>query len=192
SLAHLVGRERRSMHRDSAAIGTPDPADPDERRRTHSCVPLARGVTDLARRLLPRARAVRAGTGTAVQADPAGQRLLLYLQHQQRDGGRRARRREAGRQPGHRRHSGPGAGQVIRHARPWWTDELGQLKETASAFFTREVGAHREKWDAQQQVDREVWSKAGGLGLLCASVPECYGGGGGTYAHEAVLLEEQA
>ncbi|MGH8827894.1 MAG: acyl-CoA dehydrogenase family protein, partial [Jiangellaceae bacterium] len=44
----------------------------------------------------------------------------------------------------------------------------------------------------QRAVDREFWNRAGSAGLLCISVPEVYGGGGGTFAHEAVVLEEQA
>ena len=38
-------------------------------------------------------------------------------------------------------------------------------------------------------VPRSQWEKAGENGLLCASVPEEYGGAGGTYAHEAAIIE---
>ena len=40
-------------------------------------------------------------------------------------------------------------------------------------------------------MDLEFWHQAGQVGLLCASVPAEYGGGGGSVAHEVVLLEEQ-
>jgi acyl-CoA dehydrogenase len=37
-------------------------------------------------------------------------------------------------------------------------------------------------------VDREAWEKAGAAGLLCAAVPEEYGGAGGTFAHEHIIM----
>src|SRR5690606_13599390 len=58
-------------------------------------------------------------------------------------------------------------------------------------FFERSVVAHREKWDAQRRIDREVWLEAGKLGLLCCSIPEEYGGGGGTFAHDLAVFEAQ-
>ncbi|MFI9814319.1 acyl-CoA dehydrogenase family protein [Saccharothrix variisporea] len=75
---------------------------------------------------------------------------------------------------------------------PWMTDDLDQLRQLARTFFEKESVPNHERWAAQKHVDREFWTKAGELGLLCLSIPEEYGGGGGTFAHEAVLLEEQA
>lgn len=70
--------------------------------------------------------------------------------------------------------------------------ELALFRETARAFFRREVTPHQERFAAQHHVDRDVWTKAGEAGLLCAGIPEELGGGGGTFAHEAVVIEEQA
>jgi acyl-CoA dehydrogenase len=78
------------------------------------------------------------------------------------------------------------------HQSPWMTDELRMLQETAREFFRRESAPHHERWAAQKHVDREFWFKAAELGLLCASIPEEYGGAGGTFAHEAVIIGEQA
>lgn len=75
---------------------------------------------------------------------------------------------------------------------PWETEELTALREMARAFCEKELAPNSEKYREQHHVDRDLWNKAGELGLLCMSIPEEYGGGGGTFAHEAVLMEEQA
>lgn len=75
---------------------------------------------------------------------------------------------------------------------PWETEELTALREMARAFCEKELAPYSEKFREQHHVDRDLWNKAGEVGLLCMSIPEEYGGGGGTFAHEAVLMEEQA
>jgi acyl-CoA dehydrogenase len=72
------------------------------------------------------------------------------------------------------------------------TDELRMFQETARRFMQTEVGPHVARWDEQGCVDRELWNKAGALGLLCPSIPSEYGGGDGNVAFEKVLIEEQA
>nr|WP_221219467.1 acyl-CoA dehydrogenase family protein [Prauserella isguenensis] len=72
------------------------------------------------------------------------------------------------------------------------TEELDDFREMARSFCQKELTPHQDRWIENKQIDREVWTKAGEVGLLCLSVPEEYGGGGGTFAHEAVLYEEQA
>lgn len=87
----------------------------------------------------------------------------------------------------------PPKGTVLsNHRSPWMTDDLEALRELARAFCEKEIAPNIEKFIDQHAVDRDLWNKAGELGLLCLSVPEEYGGGGGTFAHEAVLMEEQA
>ncbi|GAA4479555.1 acyl-CoA dehydrogenase family protein [Rhodococcus olei] len=73
----------------------------------------------------------------------------------------------------------------------WHDDEVRALSELAVGFFEREVVAHNEKWDAQHRIDRDVWLEAGKLGLLCCSIPEEYGGGGGTFAHDLAVFDAQ-
>ncbi|MFC4605876.1 acyl-CoA dehydrogenase family protein [Rhodococcus kronopolitis] len=73
----------------------------------------------------------------------------------------------------------------------WHDDEVRALSELALGFFEREVVAHNEKWDAQHRIDRDVWLKAGELGLLCCSIPAEFGGGGGTFAHDLAVFEVQ-
>ncbi|MFC4856128.1 acyl-CoA dehydrogenase family protein [Actinophytocola glycyrrhizae] len=74
----------------------------------------------------------------------------------------------------------------------WLDPDLDSFRELAHSFCQKELAPNHERWAEQKQVDRELWNKAGEVGLLCLSIPEEYGGGGGTFAHEAILLEEQA
>ncbi len=69
--------------------------------------------------------------------------------------------------------------------------EHDDLAELARDFFTKEVLPHAERLEQQGHPDREHYRRAGELGLLGLSVPEEYGGGGGDFTHEAVLLHEQ-
>ena len=70
--------------------------------------------------------------------------------------------------------------------------ELEYLRSSIRRFLEREVMPHRDRWRREGCVDRAVWSAAGAAGLLCLAIPEQYGGGGGTFRHEAVLIEELA
>ena len=77
--------------------------------------------------------------------------------------------------------------------RPAWSDEdVEAFRELAHTFLEKECAPHEERWGEQQHVDRDIWNKAGELGLLCPSIPTEYGGGGGTFALDAALAEEQA
>ncbi|WP_299573966.1 acyl-CoA dehydrogenase family protein [uncultured Williamsia sp.] len=75
---------------------------------------------------------------------------------------------------------------------PWMTDDLDDLRSMVRGFMDKSVAPNVDKYIEQHHVDRDLWNQAGELGLLCMSIPEEYGGGGGTFAHESVLIEEQA
>ena len=73
---------------------------------------------------------------------------------------------------------------------PWKNDELRILADASARFFEREFVPHTERWLAQGKVDRDAWNKAGEAGLLLTDIPEEYGGAGGDYRHETVVMEE--
>ncbi|MCD0500254.1 MULTISPECIES: acyl-CoA dehydrogenase family protein [Achromobacter] len=76
---------------------------------------------------------------------------------------------------------------------PGWMDaDLTLFQDSTRRLFENEFAPDEEKWRKQQHADREVWHKAGRLGLLCVSMPEAYGGAGGSFAHEAIVAAEQA
>ncbi|WP_433733821.1 acyl-CoA dehydrogenase family protein [Nocardia sp. CA-129566] len=74
----------------------------------------------------------------------------------------------------------------------WSDDEVEAVRKLARTFFEKEVVPHEEKFVAQGHPDRALYNRAGELGLLCTAIPAEYGGGGGTFAHEAAIIEEQA
>ena len=47
-----------------------------------------------------------------------------------------------------------------------------------------------ERWRENGMVPRALWERGGEAGLLCLSTPEEYGGAGGDYRHEVVLMEQ--
>lgn len=80
---------------------------------------------------------------------------------------------------------------VLNVPRPdWMTEDLVLLEEQARRFLTAEFAPHVERWSEEHAYPREVWSKTGEAGLLCAGIPEEYGGAGGSFAHEAVIDRE--
>src|SRR5262245_7650214 len=82
---------------------------------------------------------------------------------------------------------------VLNVPRPaWMSEDLVLLEEQARRFFAAEFVPHLEQWHEAGIMDRAMWAKAGEAGLLCASMPEQYGGAGGTFAHEAVINREIA
>lgn len=75
---------------------------------------------------------------------------------------------------------------------PWITDDTRVFRKTAHEFIAKDFLSRQARWDEQGRPDREAWRKAGKVGLLLPDVPEEYGGAGGTFAHEAVVIEELA
>ncbi|RSF04441.1 acyl-CoA dehydrogenase family protein [Achromobacter aegrifaciens] len=74
----------------------------------------------------------------------------------------------------------------------WMDADLTLFQDSTRRLFEKEFVPDEERWRKQQHAEREVWNKAGRLGLLCVSMPEAYGGGGGNFAHEAIVAAEQA
>jgi alkylation response protein AidB-like acyl-CoA dehydrogenase len=66
------------------------------------------------------------------------------------------------------------------------------FRMTARRFFEQEIMPHRDRFEAQQHIDRNLWNKAGSLGLLCPTMPEEYGGAGVDRLYSVVMMEEQA
>jgi len=75
---------------------------------------------------------------------------------------------------------------------PWMNDELRLFRDSVRRFIQEEFVPRQPQWREQHHPDAADWRKAGEVGLLLPDVPAEYGGGGGTFAHECVVLEELA
>ncbi|MFL5314826.1 MAG: acyl-CoA dehydrogenase family protein [Microvirga sp.] len=75
---------------------------------------------------------------------------------------------------------------------PWMNEELRIFRRSVRRFVETELAPHEPRWRAQHRPDAEAWAAAGRAGMLLPGIPEEYGGGGGTLAHEIVVCEELA
>ena len=66
------------------------------------------------------------------------------------------------------------------------------FRDTVRRFVEEEIAPFHAQWEKDGKISRDAWLKAGELGLLCASMPEEYGGGGVERTHSVILLEELA
>jgi acyl-CoA dehydrogenase len=73
--------------------------------------------------------------------------------------------------------------------RPVYDDDQRLYRQSARRFVTNEIAPNFERWEAAGIVDRDLWLRAGDSGILCAQVPEEYGGTG-DFRYNAVVIEE--
>lgn len=66
------------------------------------------------------------------------------------------------------------------------------FRQQARRFIENEIVPYLHDWEHAGIVPKELWRKAGEIGLLCSTVPEEYGGSGGDFGHSAVMIEELA
>jgi acyl-CoA dehydrogenase len=82
---------------------------------------------------------------------------------------------------------------VIDIPRPAFMDdeEISMFSDSVGKFLERAVPEKRvQKWRADGQVEREFWREAGEAGLLGVSVPAEYGGHGGDFRHDMVVIDQ--
>ncbi|GGM64502.1 acyl-CoA dehydrogenase family protein [Dactylosporangium sucinum] len=72
-----------------------------------------------------------------------------------------------------------------------FTAEHDAFRVLARSFFDKECAPHAEEWEHAGQVDRELWRKAGAVGLLGWEAPTEYGGLGiRDFRYNVVMTEE--
>jgi acyl-CoA dehydrogenase len=72
-------------------------------------------------------------------------------------------------------------------------EDIVIFEDSAAKFLDEHAPPARvERWREAGIVERAMWREAGQAGLLCLAIPEAYGGAGGDFRHEVVLMEQIA
>ncbi|UCV23662.1 acyl-CoA dehydrogenase family protein [Ferribacterium limneticum] len=76
--------------------------------------------------------------------------------------------------------------------RKLFTDEHEIFRASVRKFIESEITPYHMQWEHDGIVPRDIWLKAGAMGLLGCSIPEEYGGAGADHLYDFVLIEELA
>ena len=64
------------------------------------------------------------------------------------------------------------------------------FRESVKRFIQKHVVPYHEEWEKLGVVSRDFWLEAGAAGILCPDLPTKYGGPGGDFRHNIIVLEE--
>lgn len=76
--------------------------------------------------------------------------------------------------------------------RTLFSSEHEQFRDSVRRFVESEMVPYHAQWEEDKIVPREVWKRAGEVGMLCCNIPEEYGGFGGDWLYNVVVIEELA
>ncbi len=68
--------------------------------------------------------------------------------------------------------------QEVRAEFPYFTEEHDMIRETVKRFARTEIAPHAEEWDEAEEFPREIFNKAGDLGLFGIRIDPALGGSG--------------
>lgn len=72
------------------------------------------------------------------------------------------------------------------------SEEHKMMQKMIQDFINNEIIDYVDQWEKNGMVSREIWERAGALGLLCIDMPERYGGSGLDFSYNALFIEEMA
>ena len=81
---------------------------------------------------------------------------------------------------------------TLGFGRDVFAPEHEAFRATLRRFFQKEVEPNVRQWEKDGFFPAELFRKAGQAGVLCAGIPEEYGGMGGDLLHHMILHEEHA
>jgi acyl-CoA dehydrogenase len=76
--------------------------------------------------------------------------------------------------------------------RQLFSAEHEMFRDQFRRFAEREIEPRVAGWNRDKTTDRETWRRMGGEGFLGPALPEAYGGGGGDFLYDVIVMEELA
>jgi acyl-CoA dehydrogenase len=71
-----------------------------------------------------------------------------------------------------------------------FTPEHEMFREQFRRFAAREIEPKIARWNRERTTDRDTWRRMGEEGFLGPALPTEYGGGGGDFLYDAIVMEE--
>ena len=71
-------------------------------------------------------------------------------------------------------------------------EDLAALRDLVRRFIDKEIAPNHARWEREGKVSRDLWRKAGELGLLCMGLPAGLGGSQADFGHSVVVVQELA
>tara|TARA_R110000868_G_scaffold410962_2_gene701104 strand:- start:567 stop:1778 length:1212 start_codon:yes stop_codon:yes gene_type:complete len=70
------------------------------------------------------------------------------------------------------------------------SEEHKMMQKMIQDFIKNEIIDYTDEWEKKGMVTRDIWKRAGALGLLCIDMPDQYGGSGLDFSFSALFIEE--
>ncbi|SFF46547.1 acyl-CoA dehydrogenase family protein [Flavobacterium xueshanense] len=81
---------------------------------------------------------------------------------------------------------------ILLERKIYASEEHKMMQAMIQEFIANEIVDQIDEWEKNGMVSREIWKRAGELGLLCLDMPEQYGGAGLDFTFNALFIEELA
>jgi acyl-CoA dehydrogenase len=78
----------------------------------------------------------------------------------------------------------------VKDSPDYFDESHRMLRQTAARFVEKEIKPFVEEWEEAGEFPRQLYKRAGELGLLGVGYPEEWRGSGGDIFHEVVVTEE--
>ena len=76
-----------------------------------------------------------------------------------------------------------------------WSSRFWNFKSSDEDYFIFTLGKHfpslQSRWEIDGIAPRHVYQEAAEAGMLCPDAPREFGGAGGTFLDQAIVVEEQ-